>query len=138
SLEGAYVEAAEDELIFEHLFPVFSRIQRRLRRDVEAESVWQLGSPPESPDVSILVPLTEPRHLEVQLSQLADDPELFEAADLVYLLASPETVDVVDPAADVFPIYRVPFRIAVPSKSVGLAAAFDLGWALARGRPLLL
>jgi hypothetical protein len=137
-LEGAYVEAAKDELIFEHLFPSFSRIQRRLRRDVEAESVWQLGSPPESPDVSILVPLTEPRHLEVQLSQLADDPELFEAADLVYLLASPEMVDAVEHAADVFPIYRVPFRIAVPAKSVGLVGAIDLGGGLARGRLLLL
>jgi hypothetical protein len=138
-LHDPYVGTApEDELLSDHLFPALSRLQRRLRGDLEIESVVQLGTPQESPDVSVLVPLREIRHLEVQLSQFADDPELLENADLIYVLDSPEALDAVEHAADVFPIYQVPFRIAVPGQSVGFAGAVDLGAGLARGRLLLL
>jgi hypothetical protein len=138
-LHGPYIETiSTDEFMSDHVFPTVSRIQHRLHGAVGVEPCLQLGEPPTSPDVSIVVPLgSEVGQLEVQLSQFADDPELHEA-DLVYLLDSPEALNALDHVADVFPIYRVPFRIAVPDQAVGFAGAANAGARLARGRLLLL
>jgi O-antigen biosynthesis protein len=74
----------------------------------------------------------------VQLAELADDPELREA-DLLYVLDSPQQAEhFLYVAADLFPIYQVPFRIAVLERNVGFARANNAGAKLAGGRLLLL
>ena len=129
----------DDELTAEHTFPALSRIQSRTGTDAEADTVVQFGQPPESPDVTVIVPLyLQIQHLEVQLASFADDPEIA-AADLVYVLDSPQQKDeLLNYAADLFPIYRLPFRVAVMAQNAGFAGANNAGAGLARGRLLLL
>ncbi len=50
--------------------------------------------------------------LEVQLAKFADDPEL-PSADLIYVLDSPQQKDELLTRRGLFPIYQVPFRVAV-------------------------
>jgi O-antigen biosynthesis protein len=77
-------------------------------------------------------------HVEVQLAQFADDPELAEA-DLIYVLDSPEQEEELrNYAADLFPIYEIPFRVAVLERNSGFAGACNAGASIARGRLLLL
>jgi hypothetical protein len=138
-LQGPYIEEIRNGVFMsDHVFPIVSKIQRRLRGQAKVESSVQLGTPPKSPEVSIVVPLEQQiGSLEVQLSQLADDPELADA-DLIYVLDSPDAVDALDRAADVFPIYRLPFRIALPGQAVDFAGAANAGAEIARARLLLL
>jgi hypothetical protein len=137
--QGPPIEKVPNErLMSDHLLPAVTRIQRRLHAGARAESAVQLGTPPTSPDESIVVPLMgQLGLLEIQLSQFADDPELRET-DLIYVLESPEAEDALQHAADIFPIYRVPFRVAVPEESLGFAGAANAGAEIARGRLLVL
>jgi O-antigen biosynthesis protein len=76
--------------------------------------------------------------LEVQLSQFAGDPELLEEADLIYVVSAPEAEEALQHAADIFPIYQVPSRVAVTKPNLGLAGAARAGHEVARGRLLIL
>jgi GT2 family glycosyltransferase len=139
-LNDPYIEKLPDhDLMQEHIHPAISRIQERLSADIEIDQVIQYGVAPEAPDVTIVVPLyLQLSHLEVQLAQFADDPE-FAEADLIYVLDSPEQEEQLrNYAADLFPIYEVPFRVAVLEHNVGFAGACNVGASLARGRLLLL
>ena len=61
-----------------------------MRRTVGIEEVVQYGEPPLEPEVSIIVPLYGRIDLiEHQIAQFVHDPELH-AADLIYVLDSPE------------------------------------------------
>ena len=61
----------------EHVYPAMRRIQTRIGAEPQVASVTQFGDPPEAPEVSIVVPLyLQIEHVEVQLAQFADDPEL--------------------------------------------------------------
>ena len=139
-LNDPHIEGLPDEeLTSEHTFPALSRIQGRVDGNVDIDTVMQFGQPPEAPDVTVIVPLyLQIRHLEVQLAAFADDPELA-SADLIYVLDSPQQKDeLLSFAADLFPIYQLPFRVAVMKENAGFAGANNAGATLARGRLLLL
>lgn len=127
-----------EELLSKHAFPALSRMQHRVLSPVGIESVTQFGDAPQSPEISIVVPIYQQlKHLEIQLSQFADDPDWLRQ-DLIYVLDSPEQKgELLERAAGLFPIYRIPFRIAVMEKNAGFAGANNAGASLARG-PLLL
>src|SRR4030095_15612959 len=102
-------------------------------------SVTSFGEIPETTDVSIVIPLyLQIEHMEVQLAQVADDPDFLET-DLIYVLDSPQQAEeLLSYAADLHPIYRIPFRVAVLNRNAGFAAANNAGAALPSGRLLLL
>ena len=129
----------DEELTSNHTFPALSRIQARIETEPQIDTVVQFGEPPADPEVSVIVPLyLQIHHLEVQLAAFADDPEI-PAADLIYVLDSPQQKEeLLNYAADLFPIYRIPFRVAVLEENVGFAGANNAGATLARGRLLLL
>jgi GT2 family glycosyltransferase len=122
-----------------HIFPAISRQQNRLREMVEVEDAVQYGTPSESPDVSIIVPLYKRiDFLEQQLAQFVHDPEILQA-ELIYVLDSPELADTFrDTAAQLFALYRVPFRAVMLERNSGFSAVNNVGAGLARGRLLLL
>jgi GT2 family glycosyltransferase len=128
-----------DRLMLDHVHPAISRIQEQVAASVEIVSVTQLGTPPDAPEMSVVIPLYQRIDLlEIQLAELVRDPELF-SADVVYVLDSPEQADqLLDLAANLAPIYPLPFRVAVLRQNVGFAGANNAGAALARGRLLVL
>jgi GT2 family glycosyltransferase len=134
-----YPRLPKDELMTSHVHPAIGRIQSQVGARIEIEDVVQFGDPPESPEVSIVVPLYRRLdHLEMQLAEFVHDPEISEA-DLVYVLDSPEQADeLLDQAAQLTPIYGVPFRVALLRENAGFAGANNAAASLASGRLMLL
>jgi O-antigen biosynthesis protein len=129
----------DETLVRDHAFPALSKLQDRRSRDCVIEVVTQFGTPPKDPDVTIIVPLYRRiDFLEHQLGHWVDDPDLT-AADLIYVLDSPEQAAALQSyAAQLYRLYGVPFRTAVLRRNVGYALANNAGASLARGRLLLL
>jgi GT2 family glycosyltransferase len=121
------------------IVPAVRRLQRARRRAAALETVKQFGRPPQSPTVSVIVPLYRRIDLvEHQMTQFADDPGM-QSADLIYVLDSPELKDeLFGMARRLFPLYQQPFRVAVAKANAGFAGANNLGASIARGRLLLL
>jgi len=128
----------DEELMDRHVRPAMERLQRRAEKSLGLRSVTQFGAPPESPDVSIVIPLYNRIDLvEEQLAQFVLDPHL-SRQDIVYVLDSPQDEDdLLELAGRLHPLYRVPFRVAVLRRNAGFANANNAGVGLARA-PLLL
>jgi GT2 family glycosyltransferase len=139
-IDDPKVEKLPNEaLMRDHIYPAVRLIQERLASETQVDSVVQYGTPPESPDVSIVVPLYgHIEHVEVQLSQLADDPDIA-TSDLIYVLDSPQDAAYLRRyAAELHPIYGIPFRVVTLVSNVGFASACNVGATFVRGRLLLL
>ncbi len=128
-----------EPLMADHIHPAISRLQERHREMVGVESVAQHGIPNETSEVSIIIPLYgRIDFVEQQLAQFVHDPEIHQA-DLIYVLDSPELADnLKEFAAQLFQLYRIPFRVVILKRSVGYSAANNVGVSLAYGRLLLL
>ena len=129
----------EQDLLPHHVMPAMNRLMERHAREVGIEHVIEYGIPPADPVASIVVPLYRRiDFLEQQLAQFVHDPEIREA-DLVYVLDSPElTQPLLETAARLFPLYRIPFRIAVMTRNSGFAHANNAGVSLSRARKIVL
>jgi GT2 family glycosyltransferase len=121
------------------LRPAFEGLQRRSDSQPKVRFVDTLGEPPRDPRVSIVVPLYGRIDLvEHQLAQFADDPEI-RAADLIYVLDSPDHAAMLRPLArELSKLYRVPFRLVSLEKNVGYSGANNIGVAHARAELILL
>ena len=122
-----------------HIAPAIVRVQERMAAKVRITRTEQFGTGPVDPDVSIIVPLYKRIDLvEHQLAQFVHDPEIT-AADLIYVLDSPEQERQLLAECDrLAPLYRVPFRVVVLSANGGFSTANNLGVSVAAGRLLLL
>jgi O-antigen biosynthesis protein len=129
----------DEELMSSHIFPAIDRLQGRARESVRIASVADYGTAEEAPQVSIIVPLYRRIDLvEHQLLQFDRDPEV-RAADLIYVLDSPELEsDLADQARQLARLYGVPFRVVTMGHNVGFGAAMNAGASVARGTLLLL
>jgi GT2 family glycosyltransferase len=127
------------DLMPNHIHPPISRQQNRFQEMVEVGDVVQYGTPSESPDVSIIIPLYQRiDFLEQQLAQFVHDPDIFQA-ELIYVLDSPELADNLrDTAAQLFALYRAPFKVVMLVRNSGFSAVNNVGARLAQGRLLLL
>lgn len=100
--------------------------------------VVRYGQAPAGPAVSVLIPLY--RNLEFlrfQMAAFATDPAM-EAAELVFVLDSPEQREEVEHALHgFFGLYRRPMTLVVQSGNFGYSAANNAGAAVAAGRHLL-
>ena len=135
----AVTRVFDDRLMGDHLRPAMERLQAHVDDENRVAKVVQHGEAPVDPEVSIVVPVYQSiDHLEAQLAEFANDPAIAHT-DLIYVLDSPaqeETFQHI--AAHLFPIYRIPFRIAILEQNFGFAGAINAGASLARGRLLLL
>jgi GT2 family glycosyltransferase len=127
-----------EQLMTTHVFPAVNRIQEKLAAEATTKAVVQFGDPPPRPKASLIIPIYQRvEHLEMQLAEFADDRDMHEA-DLIYVLDSPEDADsFLHGAENIFPIYRVPFRIAFMRANAGFGGANNTGASLARGSLLL-
>jgi O-antigen biosynthesis protein len=132
-------DTLDEELMTRHVSPAITRIQSKPSAKPVIDSVTNHGPQPEEPEVSIVIPLYRTtEYLEAQFAEFADDPDI-RAAELIYVLDSPELEAWVNRlATDLYPIYLVPFRIVVLEKNVGFAGANNAGASVARGRLLLM
>jgi GT2 family glycosyltransferase len=128
----------DDELMSNHVYPAITRLQAQIG-EPKIDQIVEFGTPPGAPDVSIVVPVYQRlEHLEMQLAEFVHDPEI-SRADLIYVLDSPERSDeFLDRAAQLTPLYRVPFRVVVLEENAGFAGANNVGASVASGRLLLL
>ena len=130
----------EDELVREHVHPALTRIQDRLAQGVAVDTVVEIGQDhPRSPELTVIVPLYKRiDFVEYQIAHFAHDPELA-AADLLYVLDSPEVADnLLDSAHALSELHRVPLRIAVMARNAGFSGANNAGVSVARGRRVVL
>jgi GT2 family glycosyltransferase len=126
-------------VIVGHVLPAIRRLQRVRQHMAFVDRVVQFGPPPDSPTVSVIVPLYGRIDLvEHQLTQFADDP-CMRNAELIYVLDDPRLRDeLFDLASRLFPHYRQPFKVAALSSNTGFAGANNFGASMATGRLLLL
>jgi GT2 family glycosyltransferase len=129
----------DDALMREHTQPAIAVIQNRLGEAAAIESVVQLGEPPLSPSVSMIVPLyRDLSFLEYQMSDWARDPQVSQQ-DLIYVLDSPEqAADLEAQARGLYSLYGVPFRIMIMKANSGFAVVNNRTSELARAEKLLL
>jgi O-antigen biosynthesis protein len=123
----------------DHAFPALKRFQERAAGQVRIESERVHGSVPQTPDVSIVVPLYRRIDLiEHQIAQFWQDPELAEV-EWIYVLDSPERAEDLNRlAAPLHELYGLPFKVLTLSRNGGYGVANNLGASRARGRLLLL
>jgi GT2 family glycosyltransferase len=128
-----------DELMRGQIQPAISGIQDRLREAAAIETVVQLGDPPSSPSVSVIVPLyKELSFLEFQMADWSSDPQMPQV-DLIYVLDSPEQAEMLDRQAHgLHSIYGIPFRIAMMKGNAGFAGVNNCAVELAGADKLLL
>jgi GT2 family glycosyltransferase len=128
-----------EDLLPNHISPALSRLQERHQATVQVDVVEQFGTPNETPDISIVVPLSgRIDFLEHQLAQFVHDPELLQA-DLIYVLDSLElAASLRHTAAHLSRLYRFPFRVVTLTQSGGYSTVNNVGASFARGRLLLL
>jgi O-antigen biosynthesis protein len=138
-LDLAEEEGASERLLADHAYPALTRLQERLRADLEIEAEIRFGQAPDAPEVSVVVPLYKRIDLlEHQLAAFARDPELREA-ELIFVLDSPELdAPLSGSAAELFKLYGVPFRVVTLNRNAGFSNATNAGVSLASGRLLLL
>ena len=131
-------DGASQELRRLHISPALSALQDRRRR-VNVESSAEFGWLPAEPRISILVPLYGRIDLlEHQMAQFADDDDL-RAAELIYVLDSPELkLELLTMAEGLFQLYRLPFKVLILSENSGFSTANNVAASHARGRLLLL
>lgn len=117
--------------------PAIRVLARQLAGSAVIDEIDQLGKPPESPEVTIVVPVgRRPERIERQLALLADDPEL-RRADLIYVLDPPGAAALLPQAPDLCELYGLAFRIAKLSRSVAFAASASCGAAAASASRLV-
>jgi GT2 family glycosyltransferase len=128
-----------DVLRREHARPGLARLQEQMVKSVTIAREVQHGSPPQEPEISILVPLYERIDLvEHQIAHFWEDPDT-QAAELIYVLDSPALSEpLARLAGPLHDLYGLPFKIIELSRNAGFSTANNIGAANARGRLLLL
>jgi GT2 family glycosyltransferase len=119
--------------------PALQRLPARVAASTRVENAIQYGEPPESPEVSILVPLYRRiDFIEHQIVQFWEDPEIA-SSELIYVLDSPELAEPLTRlAAGLHELYELPFKVVTLNRNAGYSTANNVGASLARGRLLVL
>lgn len=126
-------------LIEEQVAPALERLQPRASEQASPDRIVELGPPPVSPAISMVIPLSRRFDLlEHQLAWIAGDAGLREC-EIVYVIdADGLESHRVELWSALSRLYDVSLRLVVLSRNVGYAAAVNLGSQQARGRLLLL
>ena len=118
--EFANDRPGKDEFRTRLAHPALERLQRKLRRTVAIEGVDEFGDAPESPAVTVIVPLYKRiDFVEHQLAQFGRDHD-FARADLLYVLDSPELApELARLAAPLHELHGITFRVSRTSRNAG-------------------
>jgi GT2 family glycosyltransferase len=124
-----------DDLLADCLAPALADLQRAIHAAARPARTVPIGEPLPQPVASVVVPLYRNlEFLQAQVAAFALDPVFTEAAELIYVLDSPEqTAEVEQFLRGLSLLYRVPFTLVVMAENAGYAAACNAGAAVARG-----
>jgi GT2 family glycosyltransferase len=139
-LEGLPLDALPNEsLMSQHVHPAVSNLGERYAKLLKVKDVVEYGTPDRAAETSLIIPLYKRiDFLEHQLAQFVHDPDMWRT-DLIYVLDSPELErNLRDFAAQLYRLYRMPFRCVFLDHSSGFAGANRAGAGEARGDLLLL
>lgn len=116
------------------LAPVLAACQSALRESVPAPRLRTIGTPPERPAVSVIIPLYRVyEFLRIQVATFATDPGFLEKAELIYVLDSPEhEAEVAHLLGGLHLAYGLPIRLLVMGRNGGFSAACNAGAEAAR------
>lgn len=111
-------------------------------RKVDMDEVVSVsyGEIPSSPKVSVIVPLYgRVDFMRYQISVFANDQWFRESVELIYVLDDPSKIDEVTTfTRDLYPIFRVPFKLITYDENYGYAIANNIGARFSRAPKLLL
>lgn len=119
------------------LSPLIARRGSELRK--LPVSVRQFGTPPASPEVSMIVPLYRRYDfMEHQLLEFAREPDFAERFELIYVIDDPGIIRaVVSEATWLSKLYDVPFTLVWSAANRGFSGANNLGASQANSEYLL-
>ncbi|MGO4667808.1 glycosyltransferase family 2 protein [Bosea sp. 2RAB26] len=123
------------EILQQSLAPVLAACQSALRDSLPEPRVRTIGSLPDRPSVSVVVPLYRVYDfLRIQVSAFAADPWFVEKAELIYVLDSPEhEAEVAHLLGGLHLAYGLPIQLVVMGRNGGFSAACNAGAEAARG-----
>ena len=127
-----------DTILAECIAPALADIQERMREAVGAPEVVTIGTRPERPAVSIIVPLYRVmEYLKAQYAAFAIDRQIVSEAEVIYVLDSPEQAEEVEHLLrGLHLLHGLPVTLAVMPRNAGYALACNAGADLARGAVL--
>ena len=122
-----------------HLAPAISRISYTRSAEITAEEV-SYGTPPETPRLSIVVPLFGRfDFMETQLALFADDSDFMTDIELIYVVDDPRMERAIRMSAMMYEqLFGVPFKVLYYDKNLGYAGANNVGARAARAEHMLL
>ncbi|MCF7971124.1 MAG: glycosyltransferase family 2 protein [Methylococcaceae bacterium] len=128
------------DLFDQHLGPAIDLISKNRPQpqiDIQQRS---FGTPPTSPQVSIIVPIYgRYDFIRYQLAHFADDSEFKANIDLIYVIDDPSIiVEATELAAVYAPVFNIPFRIVWYGRNLGFAGANNIGASVACAETLVL
>jgi GT2 family glycosyltransferase len=125
-----FIPSAPDafRLLTQHVGPALQATWAALRRSVTDPDVRDFGSVPSKSTYSVIVPVFETYDLiRYQIAHFARDPD-FQDTQLVYVIDKPEAwPGALELCRRVHSFFRIPFRVVYPGRSIGPAAAANLG-----------
>jgi GT2 family glycosyltransferase len=122
------------------LAPMLAACQTELRASLSEPRLRPIGTQPERPAVSVVIPLYRVyEFLRVQVAAFASDPWFTEKAELIYVLDSPEhEAEVTHLLGGLHLAYGLPMQLVVMGRNGGFSAACNAGAEAARGDTLAL
>lgn len=106
----------------------------------KAPDIMTLGSSPEYPDVSLIIPLySRWDFVEHQLLAFARDADLLETTEIIYVVDDPRILTAIsNEVENLHQLYKVPFKVVWGHRNRGFSGANNLGVSVSRGRQVLL
>lgn len=127
--------------VFEKILaPALREVEQKIGKMVKIADVKDYGIMPESPLVSLVIPLYRNLDfLRFQLSAMATDPWLVENAEIIFVLDSPEIQDDTEHMlGGLHILHDLPMRLATMNRNGGYARACNAGASLANGTILVM
>lgn len=113
---------------------------RAFSQDEKAPDVMVLGKVPESPDISLIIPLySRWDFVEHQLLAFSKDATLLETTEIIYVVDDPRILTAIsNEVENLHRLYNVPFKVVWGHRNRGFSGANNLGVSVSRGRQVLL
>ncbi|MGM0831829.1 MAG: glycosyltransferase family 2 protein [Pseudomonadota bacterium] len=113
---------------------------RAFSHDEKAPDVMVLGKVPDSPDISLIIPLySRWDFVEHQLLAFSKDATLLETTEIIYVVDDPRILTAIsNEVENLHRLYNVPFKVVWGHRNRGFSGANNLGVSVSRGRQVLL